>query len=60
MKSMLSLFTAIVTAMVGYTIHGSIFWSIVDLFVWPLAIMKWLIYHELTLDVLKRTFSWFF
>lgn len=59
MKALYLVFS-VLTAMVGYTIHGSIFWSIMDFIFTPLAIIKWLIYHELTLQILKETFSWFF
>lgn len=55
-----NIFVAIVMAMIGHTIHGSLFWSIVDFFIWPLALIKWLVLHELTFDVIKRTFEWFF
>jgi hypothetical protein len=43
--------------MVGYTIHGSLFWAIVNFIFAPLSVAKWLICHELTLSVLKETFS---
>ena len=59
MNSLLGLLFAAATAMVGYHIHGSIFWSIVDFIFSPIAIIKWLICHELTLAVLKDTFSFF-
>ena len=47
------------TAMIGYTIHKSIFWSIMDFMFAPLAWIKWLICHEVTLDIIKKTFDWF-
>ena len=50
----------LLAAMVGYTIHHSLFWSIVDFFFYPIAIIKWIICKQLTLSVLKTTFSWFF
>jgi hypothetical protein len=46
--------------MVGYHIHGSVAWSVVDFFFTPLAIAKWLVYHEVTASVVKATFAWFF
>lgn len=46
-----------IIAMLGYTIHGSIFWSIVDFIFFPVALVKWLIYHELTISVIQQTFS---
>ena len=48
------------TAMIGYTIHKSIFWSIVDFILTPLVWIKWLIFHEVTLEIIKKTFHWFF
>ena len=57
MRSILGLLFATATAMVGYTIHGSIFWSIVDFIFAPVAIIKWLICHELTASVLRETFG---
>jgi len=60
MKKLLYLVLSVMTAMVGYTIHGSVCWAIVDFFFTPIAIIKWLICHELTLSVIKETFSWFF
>ena len=47
------------TAMVGYTIHGSIFWAIMDFIFTPLAWIKWLIYHQVSLAVIKKTFDFF-
>lgn len=47
----------VMTAMVGYTIHHSLFWSIMDFLFMPFAIVKWLICHQLTLTVLKETFK---
>lgn len=49
-----------ITSLIGYTIHGSIFWSIMDFFFTPIAWIKWIIYHEVTLTVIKNTFVWFF
>ena len=48
---------SVAAAMVGYQIHHSIFWSIVD-FVFPIfATAKWLICHQVTASVIKATFS---
>ena len=44
-------------AMVGYTIHHSIFWSIMDYFFMPFALIKWVITHEINLSIIKETFS---
>lgn len=49
----------ICTAMIGYQIHHSIFWSIVDFFFAPLAWAKWLIMHQVNLTLIKGTFSFF-
>jgi len=62
MKSIGELIYTIVcvcTAMIGYNIHGSIFWSIMDFIFTPFAWIKWLMYHEVTLKIIKDTFSFF-
>ena len=46
-----------IIALIGYTIHGSVFWSIIDFIFSPIALIKWLIFHELTLTVIKTTFA---
>ena len=56
----LHLILAVLTAMVGHTIHGSLFWSIIDFLFYPVAIIKWLICQEITLTVIHHTFPWFF
>lgn len=60
MMEIFNIFVAVLVAMVGHTIHGSIFWSIVDFLFWPIALIKWFVCHEITMDVIRRTFSWFF
>lgn len=51
---------AIITGMVGYNIHNSVGWAIVDFFFWPFVWIKWLIYHEVNMSIIKDTFSFFF
>lgn len=53
-------FFALFTAMIGHTLHGSLFWSIMDFFFWTFAWLKWIIYHEVTMATIRQTFSWFF
>lgn len=53
------LILAVCTAMVGHTIHHSLFWSIVDFIFYPVAWAKWLICHQVNLTVIKATFSFF-
>lgn len=60
MSSFLYTIIGIATAMIGYTIHGSLFWSVIDFIFTPVAWAKWLICHEVTLQVLRITFGWFF
>jgi hypothetical protein len=55
--NLIYLLFCVAAAMVGYTIHGSICWSIVDFFFWPLALIKWLICHQINLTVIKHTFG---
>ncbi len=51
---------AVLTAMIGYQIHHSIFWAIVDFVFVPFAWLKWIVCQEVTLTIIKATFSWFF
>ena len=44
-------------AMVGYTIHSSAFWSIVDFVFWPIALIKWLVCKEINMSVIQTTFE---
>ena len=48
------------TAMIGYHIHGSVFWAIMDFFFWAFAWLKWIICQEVNVSIIKATFSWFF
>jgi hypothetical protein len=59
-KQMIGPILALLTAMVGYTIHGSLFWSIIDFIFAPLVWLKWLICHDVNLSIIKQTFTWFF
>ena len=47
------------TAMIGYQIHSSTFWAIMDFIFWPIVWVKWFIFHEVTLSIIKEAFSWF-
>ena len=59
-NSLLWLLFDTATAMIGYTIHHSIFWACVDFFFSPLVWIKWFVFHEVTLAVIKTSFAWFF
>jgi hypothetical protein len=48
------------SAMVGWTLHHSIGYAILNWIFWWISLPYWLITHKLTLSVIKQTFSWFF
>lgn len=48
------------TAMIGYHIHSSIFWSIVDWLFAPIVWIKWLICQDVNMTIIRETFSFFF
>ena len=48
------------SAMVGYKIHHSIFWSICDYIFCVLCWVKWLILHQVNMSIIRDTFSFFF
>jgi len=47
------------TAIIGYEIHRSLFWSICDYIFFPLAWAKWLICQEVSISIIKSAFSFF-
>jgi hypothetical protein len=47
------------TAMIGYQIHSSGFWAFMDFIFWPLAWIKWVIFQEVNLTIIKSAFDWF-
>jgi hypothetical protein len=59
MKELFYTLICTATAMIGYTIHNSLFWAIMDFCFMPIALIKWFICHEITLKVIQDTFSWF-
>jgi hypothetical protein len=59
MKSTIWSVIGILTAMIGYTIHHSIFWSIMDFIFPPIAWIKWFIYQEVSVSIIKTTFAFF-
>lgn len=59
MYRLIFIILAIATAVVGYEIHHSIFWSIVDFFFWPFALLKWFLCQEINLSIIKQAFSFF-
>lgn len=54
----LGLIGAAGTAIIGQTIHGT-WWGIVDFFFWPLVWVKWLIYKDVNMSIIKESFNWF-
>jgi len=49
-----------ITAIIGYHIHQSVFFTIMDFLFWGIVWIKWLIFHEVTLSIIKSAFAWFF
>lgn len=60
LSSFLYLILCVITGMIGYELHGSIFWAVVDFFLMPLVWVKWLLMKEVTWEVIKSTFDWFY
>jgi len=50
---------AVATAMVGYQIHGSVFYSILNFLFAPISWIVWLIGHDVNMTIIKHTFSFF-
>jgi len=60
MRRFLYIILCTATAMIGYTIHGSLFWSFMNFIFCPIAWAKWLICKEVSLSVIKQTFAFLF
>ena len=48
---------SVATAIIGFNIHHSIFWSIMDFFFTPFTWLKWLVCQEVTLNIIKGSFE---
>lgn len=57
--SLIYFICCISTAMIGQTIHNSVFWSIMDFVFTPIAWAKWLICHEVSVSIITKTFESF-
>ena len=63
MKDFIYFLIAVATAMIGWQVHivetghGSIFWTFIDFWFWPIAWIKWLLCHEVNMTLIKYTFS---
>lgn len=59
MRKILWIAFEIATAVVGYHIHGSVFWAVMDFLFSPIAWLKWMICHEVSVTVIREAFSFF-
>lgn len=51
---------AILTSMIGYHIHGSVGYAILNFFFWGISWIVWLVQQKVNLTIIKETFSFFF
>lgn len=58
-SSTLYLIFSVCTSMIGYKIHNSFWWAVFDFIFTPIVWVKWLFCHDVTLKIIKDTFSWF-
>ena len=54
-----SIIFGIPTAIIGHSIHGGFWWTLFDLLFWPFVWIKWFVYQEVTVTIIKNAFSWF-
>jgi hypothetical protein len=45
------------TAKVGFEIHGSIFWSIINFIFTVFSWLKWILFEEVNLTIIKNAFD---
>lgn len=48
------------TAMVGYNLHRSLFWAIINFLFSPFSWIKWLICRQINLTFIKETIKFYF
>jgi hypothetical protein len=66
LNTILYLIVATGTSMLAYPINVANgawfprFWCVVDFFFWPFAWIKWLVFQEINMTLIKETFSFFF
>jgi hypothetical protein len=58
--SFIYFFIALATGMIGYQIHHSGFWSVIDFLFYPIVWVKWLVFQEVNLTIIKSAFAFFF
>ena len=49
----------LLTAVIGYNIHQSVFFAFIDWLFWPIVWAKWLMFHEINLSIIKGAFAFF-
>ena len=60
MKEIIYLLFCVATGMIAHKLYHDVLIAILSAIFWPIAWIKWLICHEVTLNLLKATFQWFF
>ncbi len=48
------------TAMIGYTIHNNIFYSIINFLLAPISWIWWFIGHDVNISIIRETFKFFY
>lgn len=60
MREVLYLIFCVLTGMIAHKLYHDVLIAIICALFAPIAWIKWLICHDVTLAVLKATFNWFF
>lgn len=58
-RQLFYLFFSVATAMIGYHIHGSVGYAILNFIFAPISWIVWLIGHDVNMTIIKETFSFF-
>ena len=59
MRDFIYLLFCVCTGIIGYHKHHDIFWAIIDSIFSPIAWIKWLIYEEVNITLIKHSFEFF-
>jgi hypothetical protein len=60
MKQAIYLIFAVLTAMIGYHIHHSVGYAVVNFLFAPISWIYWLVTGNINMTIIKDTFSFFF
>jgi hypothetical protein len=60
LQSIFIMMLQFITGVIGWNLHHSVFFTIIDVVFMPIIWLKWFIFQEVNLEFIKNCFNWFF